>query len=66
MKGASSAMTQREVLAAVNDAGIKGGSDLKRAALDWSVRFGHLTETRGPRGARLYEWVLDVPEDDVT
>jgi hypothetical protein len=66
MKGASSAMTQREVLAAVIDAGIKGGSDLKRAALDWSVRFGHLTETRGPRGARLYEWVLDVPEDDVT
>lgn len=41
-------------------AGIRAGKDRKRASLDWAVREGHLSESTGPRNARLHGWIRDL------
>lgn len=54
--GLPTRVSMREVIGRVKDAGVRGSSEDKRAAIDWAVRSGLLIETPGPRNARLIEW----------
>ena len=42
---------------------VKASTDAKRAGLDLAITRGALAETPGPRGAKLVEYVHDLPEE---
>lgn len=61
VRDAGRPMSGNEIAQTVN---VKAATPTKRAAIDLAVGEGALTETAGPRNARLFSYVRDLEEGD--
>lgn len=62
--GGDTGVSQRVVLERASEAGVKGKTDAKRAALEEAVRLGYVSADQGPRNAHMYRFASDVPDGE--